>query len=425
VRCGSAPRRRCARFGGSLPRDGLGPLGTQLQPSAHVPGDEHDDGGERRLAPRHRAQQSLGQAHGGSRDHADRSPPAGGGVAPRAVQRDQHCSAEVRVVAPERQRPGDDGSGEDQPRQAAAPVQQRTRRCAQQEVREGDVARAAEEDRVTGAVHQHGAQDQDRRGEHGVRRARPAQERARRAGGPGTAEAGAPRVGRRSHRRSAVGVGLGARALAWLLGTVDQPEPAGITPAADGRPPPRGGGRLSATHARTVREPPAGGRRPRLPSGRSSRAAAAALAHRQGAPSCTASPAASAIVSARPPVGHPRRLAGRPHRSSRLAATSSGPRSWTTSWPPGSSASRAQRLLEERFPDAAAGSALAVSAPPDGQRLEEHPRRGVRRARAGRSRRARQPPWPTRSPRHRVGRRADRSCRGTFDEPSMEVGPSP
>ncbi|MCW6009686.1 MMPL family transporter [Micromonospora sp. CPCC 205371] len=39
---------------------------------------------------------------------------------------------------------------------------------------------------------------------------------------------------------------------------------------------------------------------------------------------------------------------------------------------PGSQSERARQLLEERFPEAASGTALAVFAAPDGQRLEQH-----------------------------------------------------
>ena len=107
-----------------------------------------------------------------------------------------------------------------------------------------------------------------------------------------------------------------------------------------------------------------------------------------------------------------------------LAATSSG--SFVDDLvAPGSSSEQAQRLLEERFPDAAAGSALAVLRAPDGQRLEEH-RAAVSAALAKVADvehvTAVVDPFTagTVSFDGRTGLAAV-----TFDRPSMEVGPEP
>jgi len=92
---------------------------------------------------------------------------------------------------------------------------------------------------------------------------------------------------------------------------------------------------------------------------------------------------------------------------------------------PGSQSERAMELLEERFPDAAGGSALAVFAAPDGQRLESHRPAidaAVARVAATGHVTAVADPFAagTVSPDGRVG-----YAEITFDAPATRLGPEP
>ena len=92
---------------------------------------------------------------------------------------------------------------------------------------------------------------------------------------------------------------------------------------------------------------------------------------------------------------------------------------------PGSQSEEAMRLLEERFPEAAAGSAMAVFAAPDGGRLEHHrPAIEAAVARIGAVEHVATVADPftagTVSPDGRIG-----SAAIAFDRPSMELGPEP